>query len=483
MTASVDVVGHPVDGAQMYINFDPSIVQVVDAAGNPTTTIRAGLTFPDVLLNVANNLSGTIGFAAGVDAATSPTNTFELGHFWFKALAPGFTGVSFNLSAPRQSKVTFGGNDILGSVTGSQIFVGAPTATATSTATPTATRTATNTPTLTSTPTATHTATPTGTATPLTVLVGSVTLQGRPTPPALSWIVPLTVTLDNGTVTTYTVTTDQNGIFAISGIQPGLYTVTVKNRHTLRNQKASVLLSTGSNSVGLGTLLEGDANDDNVVDITDYSIYLASAGKSTGDPGFDSRADFNEDGTVDSLDFSLLYSNYGQSGDLLLSMPWLTAGQATIAIAPDLITVAPGDIFTVDIVVDANLSAVDAAEAHLDFDPAFLEVVDESGVSATQIISGEALFAQVNSANNVKGTIDYLAGAGLPPAPPASGRFVLATVRFKALAMTLRTGITFSTVPPRRTNVVWGGTSILSGYSNGRVRILTMQNFLPLILE
>jgi hypothetical protein len=153
--------------------------------------------------------------------------------------------------------------------------------------------------------------TPVATVTPMPTactLEGSVTLQGRPAPPDTSWSVPLTVTVGS---TSYTVATDEEGKFILSDLTPGTYDILVKNSHTLRNLKSGVALVVGTNTVDFGTLVEGDANDDNVVNIKDFSILLTGFY-----PAYDAHADFNEDGYINISDFSLLVTNFGLYGDI-----------------------------------------------------------------------------------------------------------------------------------------------------------------------
>lgn len=193
-----------------------------------------------------------------------------------------------------------------------------PTATPTaSTATPTATATPTPTPTPTVVPTATPTgtlsptATPTVTATPsVCTIQGSVTLQGRPDRPSPRWVVSLTVTVGD---TDHTVTTDEWGNFVLPDLMPGVYDIRVKHSHTLRNLKSNVVLQTGVNVLDFGLLLEGDANDDNYININDFSLLVAGF-----HPAYDARADFNGDGLVNINDFSLLARNFGRHGDILV---------------------------------------------------------------------------------------------------------------------------------------------------------------------
>ena len=156
-------------------------------------------------------------------------------------------------------------------------------------------------------PTLTPAPTPTTTPTACT-LQGSVSLQGRPAQPHESWSIPLLVTLGG---TEYNVNTDQMGVFTLSDLTAGTYDIGVKNDHTLRNVKAGVTLVAGeTRTVGFGKLLEGDANGDNRVNISDFSILAGGFS-----PAYDARADFNEDGVVSIADFSLLGSNFNMIGD------------------------------------------------------------------------------------------------------------------------------------------------------------------------
>jgi hypothetical protein len=148
------------------------------------------------------------------------------------------------------------------------------------------------------------------------ILVGSVTLQGRPTPPDSRWAVPLSVSLTNlATSTTdfFTPTTDNSGTFTITGIEAATYEIRVKHAHTLQNVQP-VTLAAGSNPINFGTLPEGDANDDNQVTLVDYSILTTTFGKCEGSTSFDGRADFNEDDCIALTDFSLLATNFRQGG-------------------------------------------------------------------------------------------------------------------------------------------------------------------------
>lgn len=189
-----------------------------------------------------------------------------------------------------------------------------PTITSTPTATYTPTATGTNTPTSTPTWTATSTDTPTATPTTSAILVGHVTIQGRPAQPNPLQSVPITLTLKlGGSETDYKAVTDASGYFTVTAPSYGTFDWRVKNAQTFASS-GSVTLDAGTTQQEMGLLREGDANNDNCVNVTDFNIIKNTFGKSVGDPGYDARADFNGDTTINVTDFSLLRNDFGQCG-------------------------------------------------------------------------------------------------------------------------------------------------------------------------
>ncbi len=73
----------------------------------------------------------------------------------------------------------------------------------------------------------------------------------------------------------------------------------------------------GDLQIDFGELRAGDANNDNVVALLDFSILASTYNKQEGDTGYNGAADFNNDGAVGLLDFSLLASNFNTSGDTI----------------------------------------------------------------------------------------------------------------------------------------------------------------------
>src|SRR5207249_125946 len=160
--------------------------------------------------------------------------------------------------------------------------------------------TPTNTPTVTDTPiyTYTPTNTPTITPTPSTFLVGHVTWQGRPAQPNALQSLPITLTLrpsGGGGATQYTgLTTDSSGFFTVTvdGLS-GSYNWRVKSAQPDPTPAANnpgwlavtgtvSLPGTGTTQQEMGLQLAGDANNDNVVSASDFTLLKSTFGKSKG---------------------------------------------------------------------------------------------------------------------------------------------------------------------------------------------------------
>jgi hypothetical protein len=318
--------------------------------------------------------------------------------------------------------------------------------------------------------------TPTPTVTPVVAtLEGTVGLEGRPEGPNSRRIVPLTVKIG---ATNYAATTNMSGTFTVTGITPGTYNICVKNSHTLSSLRSGVPLVAGTNVVNLGTLREGDGNNDDYITIVDFSV-LASGYF----PAYDARGDFNQDGYVNILDFSLLARNFGAFGECVgsfqppqapVNQAAAAAGTVLVRVEPASVSIGRGDVFTVGLQIVAGSQPVDGAEVHLDFDPRYLQVVDGDGQPAGTIEDSgmlENLLMNLVSVAQGVGHIDFAAGTleGTPP----SGTFTVATVRFKALfgAGHGSSALAFGSQLPRKTEVTFGASSVLGGTQDGFVSV------------
>lgn len=300
-------------------------------------------------------------------------------------------------------------------------------------------------------------------------LLGSVALQGRSVG---NWDEPLEVKLyDDASPTPNlivgeTITADPIGRFAINDVEPGNYQLWVKHSQALANLQ-SVTWAIGDPIINLGTLRSGDANDDNLVTLPDFSILASTYGKSFGQDGYDVRADFNGDGVITLPDFSLLASNFGQAGDAdpessSLRIAPLSSGTVDMTLNPAVNNVAIGQEFDVTVRVEAGTQLVDGAAAYLTFDPALLEVVSRTaGTNLPTVLA--------NSHNNTTGRVSFAAGA-LEDFPTAT--FDLVTVRFRALAVTASTGINYVTDNPlHESGVTYAGESVLNATESAGVTI------------
>jgi PKD repeat protein len=152
------------------------------------------------------------------------------------------------------------------------------------------------------------------------ILQGHVNLQGRPAPPHASWITNLTVTFlqSDVAVRTETVTTDNEGKFAIPGVTPGTYDIGVKSPRALSQLETGVVMASGTTTpVDFGTLREGDVDNNDTVNIIDFGLLADAFGSVSGAANWDDRCDFNRDGVVNIMDFGLLSDNFGQSGEMV----------------------------------------------------------------------------------------------------------------------------------------------------------------------
>jgi len=103
-----------------------------------------------------------------------------------------------------------------------------------------------------------------------------------------------------------------NHIITFQGppIPNGTYHLAVSTLHALINLRENVAVS-GDTTVDMGTLIEGDANNDGAVGGADLGGLIATywATPTVGD-WQDGVADFDENGIVNALDYSLLADNY-----------------------------------------------------------------------------------------------------------------------------------------------------------------------------
>lgn len=316
-------------------------------------------------------------------------------------------------------------------------------------------------------------------------LNGTVQLQRSVQPPNSVYSVPVTVNFyQPGTSTlqfSRTATTDNNGALSLSSITPGTYDLMVKNVHTLSAMVRGVTLNAGSNTVSLGLLKEGDANNDNKVDILDFTLWRQAFGKAVGDPAYNANTDFNNDGKVDILDFTLWRQNFGQTGETPTALAasgataltlagsvsaatssgaGASAGTVDLVLEPATLAVQRNQIFQVMIKAKAGSTQVDGAQTYLNFDATRFQVVDSGGNSVTTVQGGGFPTGIQNAVDNAQGKIDY---AAVTLGDPLSGDITVASfyLKVKGTAATGAGPVTFNRDGVRSSQVTGGGGSVL----------------------
>jgi C1A family cysteine protease/dipeptidyl aminopeptidase/acylaminoacyl peptidase len=277
-----------VSGVSAFINFDPTKLEVID--DDPVEAglqITPGASLPMVLLNSANNSAGTIDFNAGKLGSTFPTGAFLVATIHFRAKTVTTltnTPVTFFFSGLRETAVEFGGTALPGTHTDATVQITAG----------------------------------------VNVNI-SVILQGGSRPES-GWVVPLTVKFFTPGVNvmtatplyTFNLTTAKEGSYAkaqCANVPPGTYDITARSEHTMLNLKKNVAVTAPSTTINLSpetkyALLEGNANNDDRINILDFGILATAYLKSIGDPAYNAMTDFDRNGVINIFDFGLLATNY-----------------------------------------------------------------------------------------------------------------------------------------------------------------------------
>ena len=431
ITVRIDTHAQPVDGVAVYLDFDPAVARVVSVA--------PGAALPTVIHNVVDNAAGHLDFAVG-RLGDAVSGAFPVVTIAFEAVgAFDASPLRFASDDVRRTDATYRGMSVLSEAQDGVLTVACAT------------------------------------------VRGRIQLQGRPAAPHPRWVTPLEVSLtalgESAPRYVWTTTTCDRGTFSLTGIAPAVYTLRVKNSHTLANAQA-VTLTVGAADFDLGVLREGDADGDNDVDLLDFSRLSSAFGALTGDPGFDLQADFDVDGWVGLIDFSLLAMNFGRAGDIDPRAPedaYAVAPAAALVLTAEASTVAVNERVRVDVLVDAQDQAVDGAAAYLDFDPTILRVVEINEGDALPIVLLKRFDNQAGQADVVAG---ILGGS-------RAGLLRLATITFEAISEAPATRIDFHVASPRQSEATFAGLSVLDrveGISirSGQVQ-LAPRLYLPLL--
>ena len=150
-------------------------------------------------------------------------------------------------------------------------------------------------------------------------LQGHVTFVGRGSAPDPKWIEPFVVKgfVLGSEVWSQTATTDNNGVFTITGLSPGIYDIGIKNWTCLSEVNTSVTLTAGETTVvDFGTTREGDIDNNDWVYLGDLSAFCTAWNTKPGDGFWNANADLDRNEWVYLGDLSLFCTNWNQKGDL-----------------------------------------------------------------------------------------------------------------------------------------------------------------------
>ena len=145
----------------------------------------------------------------------------------------------------------------------------------------------------------------------LATVNGEVNLQGRTNHGGV------TVSASNGSQV-YTAQTDASGNYSLE-LPQGTYTISVEMDKYLDAVQSGVAATVGqTTALPLVTLLGGDVNNNDTINILDLSFIGSHFNLTCSDTGWDTRADINGDCVVDNQDLTLATDNYKKSSPV----PW-----------------------------------------------------------------------------------------------------------------------------------------------------------------
>lgn len=139
---------------------------------------------------------------------------------------------------------------------------------------------------------------------------GNSTLTGRAFLEGRSTHQDIAAEMSNGT--SYSATTDAGGWYTFTEVSPGVYNVSFSHPRYLTTVLQGCEVSSNETAwLPDVTLLGGDLNDDEVIDISD--LVIGAANFNTNDP----VSDINGDGLVDIYDIVLIGKNFGLTGPII----------------------------------------------------------------------------------------------------------------------------------------------------------------------
>jgi len=153
-------------------------------------------------------------------------------------------------------------------------------------------------------------------------LQGHVAFPGRDPAPCGTWVESFVVRFfRDGNETGWSpinATTNNTGVFTITGLTPGTYDISIKNWTCLSELVSNQTLIAGNTTVvDFGTTREGDCDNNDWITGADRNLLYTGWGTHEGVIGWDPDCDLNRDGWLTGADRNLMYTYWGQHGDLV----------------------------------------------------------------------------------------------------------------------------------------------------------------------
>lgn len=143
-------------------------------------------------------------------------------------------------------------------------------------------------------------------------MTGGTTVSGVVTLPVGSDFSGTTVTLTiNGN--TISTVTDVNGFYSFVDVQDGPVSVAFDAPTFVAQCLGTTLGGGASGSLPTAHMVAGDINNDDVIDIADFTMMAGHFGARAGQPRYLAAADLNADGRINVQDLAILGSHFGMT--------------------------------------------------------------------------------------------------------------------------------------------------------------------------
>jgi probable HAF family extracellular repeat protein len=153
--------------------------------------------------------------------------------------------------------------------------------------------------------------------TPHPAVAGKVTLQDfKGSPSSVQVTIQIRTAGTTTAVQTQTQYLNSDGTFEFASTLSGTYDVAIKASHWLREKLSSVVLSGKGVTGGLSvSLINGDVNGDNTINLADLVAMAAAWRTTSSSSNWNVNADLNGDGVVNLADWMIAARNYRKTGD------------------------------------------------------------------------------------------------------------------------------------------------------------------------